>query len=178
MPSKKSQRSQASLTEILKEVRLLSQLSHPAVVRYYNTWVEEVPDVAGAKSDNSTDALTEETAGTTSAGIDIQFTTSTCGFDFMFSNAPIEFGYDDESDVGEVDGDSDEDDESSSSEDNVEPRSMSLAKTRRSSALRRPRFQRLYTTILYISMEYCEKRVSFPVHLKSALLMSLRPFAI
>ncbi|OLN84913.1 eIF-2-alpha kinase GCN2 [Colletotrichum chlorophyti] len=48
-----SQRSQASLTEILKEVRLLSQLSHPAVVRYYNTWVEEIPDQSDTDGDTT-----------------------------------------------------------------------------------------------------------------------------
>ncbi|PNY27719.1 Serine/threonine-protein kinase gcn2 [Tolypocladium capitatum] len=153
-----TQRSQASLTEILKEVRLLSQLSHPAVVRYYNTWVEEVRDLADAEGETSTDDLAEDTREVSSAGIDIQFATSTGGLDFMSSNAPVEFGYDDESDEDEDDDESDDDEESSVAEDAVGNRAMSPEKERQAAFQRRARFQRQYRTILYISMEYCEKR--------------------
>ncbi|KAG8428744.1 eukaryotic translation initiation factor 2-alpha kinase [Metarhizium acridum] len=106
---KVNQRSHASLTEILKEVRLLSQLSHPAVVRYYNTWVEEVPDATDTEGGTSTEGYTEETEETVSDGIDIQFATSTGGLDFMSSNAAIEFGYDDDSDDNAIEDDSDDD---------------------------------------------------------------------
>ncbi|PHH90491.1 hypothetical protein CDD83_3524 [Cordyceps sp. RAO-2017] len=153
-----TQRSQASLTEILKEVRLLSQLSHPAVVRYYNTWVEEVPDLTDTEGETSTDDYTEETAGTGSAGIDIQFATSTGGLDFMSSNAPVEFACDDESDDDDDDDDEDESDESSDAEDAAGFRPLSPVRERRASIQRRARFQRPFRTILYISMEYCEKR--------------------
>lgn len=156
-----TQRSQASLTEILKEVRLLSQLSHPAVVRYYNTWVEEVPDLTDTEGETSTDDLTEDTRDVASAGIDIQFATSTGGLDFMSSNAPVDFGYDDdESDEDEDDDESDDDEESSIAGDAVGNRAMSPEKERQAAFQRRARFQRQYRTILYISMEYCEKRVS------------------
>ncbi|KAK2595161.1 eukaryotic translation initiation factor 2-alpha kinase [Conoideocrella luteorostrata] len=151
-----TQRSHASLTEILKEVRLLSQLSHPAVVRYYNTWVEEVADVTDTEGETSTDGFTEETRETGSAGIDIQFATSTGGLDFMSSNAAIEFGYDDDSD--EADTYEDSDDDSSSIDEAVANRAFSPEKERQTFIIKRARFQRPYRTILYISMEYCEKR--------------------
>lgn len=157
---KVTQRPQASLTEVLKEVRLLSLLIHPAIVRYYNTWVEEVPDLTDIEGDTSNDVFAEETTGTESAGIEVQFATSTGGLDFMSSNVPVEFGYDDESDEGEDEDDS-EDEESSAAEDDADSRPMPMAKARRASSLRRPRFHRPFRTILYISMEYCEKRVSF-----------------
>ncbi|KAG6006935.1 hypothetical protein E4U21_006554 [Claviceps maximensis] len=157
---KVTQRSHASLTEILKEVRLLSQLSHPAVVRYYNTWVEEVADVTDTEDDTSTDDLTEgtrETAG--SAGIDIQFATSTGGLDFMSSNAAIEFGYDDDSEDGESYEDSDDDTSSvdEAGAGNRDP--LSPDRERQAVIMKRAKYyQRPYRTILYISMEYCEKR--------------------
>ncbi|ODA79871.1 hypothetical protein RJ55_05468 [Drechmeria coniospora] len=154
-----TQRSQASLTEILKEVRLLSQLSHPSVVRYYNTWIEEVEDLADTDGETSTDEYTEDSRYSGSAGIDVQFTTSTGGLDFMSSNANVEFGYDDdESDAieseEESDVESDDDDESSILGDATGHALASGKALQRQSA----RFRRQFRTILYISMEYCEKR--------------------
>ena len=153
-----TQRSQASLTEILKEVRLLSQLSHPAVVRYYNTWVEEVADAAGSEMDTSTEGFTDDTHDTGSAGIDIQFQTSTGGLDFISSQPGIEFGYDDDSD--EFDDDDDySDDLSTEGEDNGTDERVASPVKERNMAIRRAKLQRPYRTVLYISMEYCEKRV-------------------
>ncbi|CAH0005326.1 unnamed protein product [Clonostachys byssicola] len=153
-----SQRSHASLTEILKEVRLLSQLSHPAVVRYYNTWVEEVPDTGSVEGDTSTEGYTDETRETGSDGVDIQFHTDTGGLDFMSSNAGIEFGYDDDSEEG--DDDETEDEESSDEDDEaIDDESGSSMKIRPIGINnRRDRFHRPFRTIMYISMEYCEKR--------------------
>lgn len=152
-----TQRSQASLTEILKEVRLLSQLSHPAVVRYYNTWVEEIADTSSSDADTSTEGFTsetQETGETGSAGIDIQFT-STGGLDFISSQPAIEFeddeDYEDDEDEDETEG------ELSSDDDGTESRVGSPVKERNMPG--RARFQRPYRTILYISMEYCEKKV-------------------
>lgn len=166
-----TQRSQASLTEILKEVRLLSQLSHPAVVRYYNTWVEEVADVGGSDADTSTDAMTEETRDTGSAGIDIQFHTSTGGLDFISSNPVVEFGYD-ESDEEYDEDEYSQDDDSTSGEDDdgTEERAVSPVKER-NTVIRRARFPRPYRTILYISMEYCEKRVGLRPRWSRSVLM-------
>ncbi|KAM0561886.1 hypothetical protein ACHAPJ_003057 [Fusarium lateritium] len=154
-----TQRSQASLTEILKEVRLLSQLSHPAVVRYYNTWVEEIPDQGDTEDDTSTGYFTEEnTQETGSAGLDIQFATSTGGLDFISSNANVDYGYDDsESDEDDDEEDETEDDDYSDSDMAVN-RVLSPDKERNAMFQRRARYHRSYRTILYISMEYCEKR--------------------
>lgn len=159
-----TQRSQASLTEILKEVRLLSQLSHPAVVRYYNTWVEEVADVAGTDGETSTEA-TDDTREANGPSGDIQYHTSTGGLDFMSSNA-IVFGYSDDEDDDEhaIDDDDlmsdDDDDDEEDDDDETEERTGSPIKERNLVLARRARFHRPYRTILYISMEYCEKRVS------------------
>ncbi|OAA72524.1 Serine/threonine-protein kinase, GCN2 [Cordyceps fumosorosea ARSEF 2679] len=153
-----TQRSHTSLTEILKEVRLLSQLSHPAVVRYYNTWVEEVADFTDTEGETSADDYTAETRETESNGLEIQFATSTGGLDFMSSNAHIEFEYSESSDE---DGDEDEtegDDDSSASDDEDAHNPGSPVKARQAAQMRRARFQKPYRTILYISMEYCEKR--------------------
>lgn len=160
-----TQRSQASLTEILKEVRLLSQLSHPAVVRYYNTWVEEIPDQTDTEDDTSTGYFTEDTRGTGSAGIDIQFATSTGGLDFMSSNANVDFGFDDSDDSDDDEDDDEDDDDDYSDSDVAVGRVLSPDKERNAAMLRRARYQRSYRTILYISMEYCEKRVclNFPL---------------
>ncbi|KAH6955402.1 anticodon binding domain of tRNAs-domain-containing protein [Fusarium avenaceum] len=159
-----TQRSQASLTEILKEVRLLSQLSHPAVVRYYNTWVEEIPDQGDTEDDTSTGYFTEEnTQGTGSAGIDIEFATSTGGLDFISSNADVDYGFD-ESDEDEDEDEDDSDEEDSEEDDDYSDNEMSIHrvvspdKERNAVFQRRARYQRSYRTILYISMEYCEKR--------------------
>lgn len=152
-----SQRSQASLTEILKEVRLLSQLSHPAVVRYYNTWVEEIPDVGGSDLDTSTEEATGDTRDTES--VDIQFHTSTTGgLDFISSTNPIvEFGYDEDEDEDDLDS---EEEDTSSDDDETDEQASSPVKER-NMLLRRAKFQRPYRTVLYISMEYCEKRVCY-----------------
>ncbi|KAI1407456.1 serine/threonine-protein kinase gcn2 [Hypoxylon sp. FL1857] len=147
-----TQRSQTSLTEILKEVRLLSQLSHPAVVRYYNTWLEEIPDVSDSEDDESTEDFNDESKGTTSQGIDVQFATSTGGLDFISSSHPnIEFGYDESDAEEEGESEENEDDDDESDVESVESDSMPSPTRVRSN-------QRQYRTVMYISMEYCEKR--------------------
>ncbi|KAF9776613.1 hypothetical protein IL306_005159 [Fusarium sp. DS 682] len=152
-------RSQANLTEILKEVRLLSQLNHPAVVRYNTAWVEEVADQAETEDDTSTGYFTEEnTQATGSTGIDIEFATSTGGLDFISSNANVDYGFE-ASDSDEGDSDEDETEEEDESEDEMSiHRVSSPDKERNAMFQRRARYQRSYKTILYISMEYCEKR--------------------
>ncbi|PNH45142.1 hypothetical protein VD0004_g2641 [Verticillium dahliae] len=159
-----SQRSQSSLTEILKEVRLLSQLSHPAVVRYYNTWVEEIPEVSESEGDTSTDMGTDASMETLSQQPEIMFATSTGGLDFMSSSGypQVEFGYEDsdgleDDDDDEDDDENDDDDETSSDmEDELAPASPMIG--RELGDGKRARVQRAYRTVLYISMEYCEKR--------------------
>lgn len=167
-----TQRSQASLTEILKEVRLLSQISHPAVVRYYNTWLEEIPDFSDTDGDTSTDHPTSDgTDDTESRDLDIKFTTSTGGLDFISSSHPnIEFGYDesgseedDEPDQTGQEGDDSEDD--SDSED-----STSAQGANRVSSINARSEQRGFKTVMYISMEYCDKRVSDRMPIDDILL--------
>ncbi|KAI0119984.1 serine/threonine-protein kinase gcn2 [Nemania sp. FL0031] len=155
-----TQRSQASLTEILKEVRLLSQLSHPAVVRYYNTWLEEIPDFTDTDDETSTDYHnTDRSKDTATQDLDSQFATSAGGLDFISSSHPnIEFGYDDSGseedddlDRNGLDGDDSEDD--SDSDDSTSDPLASLP-----SPVRVRSEQRGFRTVMYISMEYCDKR--------------------
>ena len=159
-----TQKSQETLSEILKEVRLLSQMNHPAVVRYYNTWLEEIPDY-DVEGDNSTEATAteaEDSGGTVTRSINIEFAESKSrGLDFMSSSGHpgIEFGYDsnedDEDEEEEEEEDDDGDDESTSSEDDSTSVDGSLVvpprRVRRGST-------RPFRTVMYISMEYCEKR--------------------
>ncbi|KAI1500944.1 anticodon binding domain of tRNAs-domain-containing protein [Biscogniauxia marginata] len=168
-----AQRSQLSLTEILKEVRMLSQLSHPAVVRYYNTWLEEVHDFSDSEGDSSTeDFNSERSKGTPSPNSGIQFTASTGGLDFISSSHPIiEFGYDESTseeeneneanghghDYDDDDDDADEDDEDGVDSDeeisNVESVLADMPSPRRVHS-----HNRHVKTVMYISMEYCDKR--------------------
>ncbi|KAI1169252.1 serine/threonine-protein kinase gcn2 [Nemania serpens] len=155
-----TQRSQASLTEILKEVRLLSQLSHPAVVRYYNTWLEEIPDFSDVDGETSTDNLnTDASKDTATQDLDIQFASSTGGLDFISSSHPnIEFGYDDSGSEDEDapahnghDG-NDSEDESDTDDSTSDPLGSIPSPVRVRSE------QRGFRTVMYISMEYCDKR--------------------
>ncbi|KAI8950785.1 serine/threonine-protein kinase gcn2 [Xylaria longipes] len=155
-----TQRSQSSLTEILKEVRLLSQLSHPAVVRYYNTWLEEIPDFSDTDGETSTDYVgTDGSKGTATQDLDIQFATSTGGLDFISSSHPnIEFGYDDSGSEEEDEPDqnghngNDSDDESDIDDSTSDPLAGMPSPVRVRSE------QRGFRTVMYISMEYCDKR--------------------
>ncbi|RKF64023.1 eIF-2-alpha kinase GCN2 [Erysiphe neolycopersici] len=151
------QKSSTSLDEVLKEVRLLSQLSHPSVVRYYNTWTEEVSD--GFETDEITtenDSTAIFNSSENSEAINstsIECCDNTVGLDFMSSsNYPqIEFGYDDVTDEeGHYSSDSEK------SNDNkviVKNNDLDLA---RSGSEKFP--NRVKKTVLYISMEYCEKQ--------------------
>lgn len=155
-----TQKSSSSLTEVLKEVRLLSQLSHPYVVRYYNTWTEEIPEIF--ETDDDTTEATEESASVLSPGVglNIEFGASTGGLDFISSSGypAIEFGYETDENAASSDDDdnteTDEDDESSSQNremknedvvDNFNGRGLALKRTRSDS-----RHQKSTRTILYI----------------------------
>ncbi|KAI1377302.1 serine/threonine-protein kinase gcn2 [Hypoxylon crocopeplum] len=147
-----TQRSQASLTEILKEVRLLSQLSHPAVVRYYNTWLEEIPVTSDSEEETSTEDLNSVSEGTTSQDTNVQFATSTGGLDFISSSHPnIEFGFDESDEEDESEEDEEEDDD-----DDLDDESVIIDPIPSPTRVRGN--QRRYKTVMYISMEYCEKR--------------------
>ncbi|QSZ35434.1 hypothetical protein DSL72_008304 [Monilinia vaccinii-corymbosi] len=158
-----TQKSSAQLDDVLKEARLLSQLNHPSVVRYFSTWTEEVPDFSETDDENTTtDTATEESISNISPGHSehhIEFGTSTGGLDFMSTSGyQIEFGYDEATDSD--DEDDDEDDDEESAEPNCHARNRGherLALAHRGSRSS-PRPPRPFKTILYISMEYCEKR--------------------
>lgn len=159
----------------MKEVRLLSQLSHPAVVRYYNTWLEEVYDASDVTDeDASTEAGTAEfSRGSFSkGGFEIEFATSQGGLDFISSSRhlpsmdngfAIEFEGDSEAVEDEDDDDDEEDYETSESDEESEDgesggntKALAPPRPRRD---RRSSY-RPFRTVMYISMEYCEKRVS------------------
>lgn len=173
-----TQSSQESLTvtDILKEVRLLSQLSHPAVVRYYNAWLEEIHDFAGSEGETSTEGYSSREKESIE-GFNIEFTKSG-GLDFLSSgpypNIAFESDSDEEGEGGndfsgmdEDSSDEEDDDEVSSSDDDDDGSNATetndgnkrlpvrgWSRTRRGS-------QRPSRTIMYISMEYCEKRVRY-----------------
>jgi len=156
-----TQRSKETLSEILKEVRLLSQMNHPAVVRYYNTWLEAVPGFSDGDDTSTEGMTTEDSRGTFSAGINIEFAESKSrGLDFMSSSGhPLlefeESSGDEEEDGNIEDDDSESDDDSTSVGDNPNPKDQLAAP-----ALRNRRgSSRPFRTVMYISMEYCEKRV-------------------
>ncbi|KAK8034373.1 eIF-2-alpha kinase GCN2 [Apiospora rasikravindrae] len=162
-----SQRASRTLTTTLKEVMTLSRLSHPAIVRYYDAWIERVPiDTYETDGDSSTEGPQTQDDGTAeSDGIDIQFATSTGGLDFMSStNAAGDFNFEasdsdsdedeptDEEDSNEEDSDDDDEDDSDSASDDNDS-------TNEDQLLRRTRsHQASYKNVLYILMEYCEKR--------------------
>jgi len=158
-----TQKSKETLSEILKEVRLLSQMNHPSVVRYYNTWLETIPGFSDAE-DTSTDEdiSTENSRGTISQNINIEFGESKSrGLDFMSSSGHPLMEIDDESDdeavvdVEDEDDESESDDDSTSVGDNTDSKDLLAVPTRR---IRRGS-NRPFRSVLYISMEYCEKRV-------------------
>jgi eukaryotic translation initiation factor 2-alpha kinase 4 len=152
-----TQKSTASLTEVLNEVRLLSQLNHNHVVRYFNTCTEEVPEALDTEDTES--STLDESIGMAISGPSVEFGASTGGLDFISSSGypAIEFGY--ESDDNAISDEEDEteteeeegDDTSSQSKDKkaaVQPpdgHRLGLRRTRSDS-----RQQRSTKTILYI----------------------------
>ena len=58
------QKTSSALTEVLSEVRLLSRLNHPYVVRYYTAWPEEdTADAQGADDDTPESSFNDESDG-------------------------------------------------------------------------------------------------------------------
>jgi eukaryotic translation initiation factor 2-alpha kinase 4 len=156
-----TQRSKETLSEILKEVQLLSQMNHPAVVRYYHTWIETVPGFSDESGSSDEEATTEDSRGT-SAGINIEFADSKSrGLDFMSSSGHPVFEESSEDDgEGEESAaessSSDSDDGSTSVGDDANAKSLLSPPVQRN---RRGSSRRQFRTMMYISMEHCEKRV-------------------
>ncbi|CAK7266725.1 eukaryotic translation initiation factor 2-alpha kinase [Sporothrix epigloea] len=165
-----------TVTDILKEVRLLSQLSHPAVVRYYNAWLEEIYDFGGPEDGATTSMGSYDSHQADDFDdINIEFTKSG-GLDFMSSNGYPNIAFesdteDDDDDHDHVEGaENEENDESSSDETDSDAEYSTSDENSKSTETnngrlgitgwKRPRrgSQRPSRTIMYISMEYCEKR--------------------
>jgi translation initiation factor 2-alpha kinase 4 len=139
----------STLTEVLKEVALISKLNHPAVVRYYDAWVDTVPDTSAIDSDDdSSDEMSEEE---TNEEPSTPYAMSG-GLDFMSSSGypVIEFAYDTDDDDHGPDWSngrgSELEAEETPEQSSVTPESR---QTQSGPALQR---------ILYISMEYCDRR--------------------
>lgn len=105
---------------------------------------------AGIIEPSASDLVSPRTA------LDVEFGVSTGGLDFMSSNGgypEIEFGYDDGSDAeGDDDDDSTSDGDQNST--GATKNGIEIAARRRRST---SRYRRSFKTILYISMEYCNK---------------------
>lgn len=154
---------EAALDKVLNEVRLLSQLNHPNVVRYYTAWKEvDDPSMNGLYDDSS-----EETESTSeeSEVADLVFPRSSGGLDFIGSNNDKIF--DDEStdeeadeteisqDDGIIFGEDDEDTPDTPQPGVNDSRSTSsIHHVRRQSSSQ----QEAANNTLYIQMEYCEKQ--------------------
>jgi translation initiation factor 2-alpha kinase 4 len=119
-----SQKSTASLTEVLKEVRVLSQLSHPFVVRYYNSWTEEVRGEVSDTEGSTTAAGESSNAISPGTGLNVEFGYSTGGVDFISSSGypAIEFAYgsDEEAVVFEDDDDQGQDEDEDTEGDDLD----------------------------------------------------------
>ncbi|KAK5662754.1 hypothetical protein OQA88_6161 [Cercophora sp. LCS_1] len=162
-----------TVSEVANEVRLLSSMNHPAVVRYYNTWIENAGDASDASDDVSTEGMTTEDSKGTLQDVNVVFGddsqsksgqvgVSSGGLDYMSSSGHplLELDEDDEEDEdsGDQDESSEEDSESGeeasttvSDNDNRLEVPGNLHRSRRGSS-------RLIRKTIYVSMEYCEKR--------------------
>ncbi|KAK4230422.1 anticodon binding domain of tRNAs-domain-containing protein [Podospora fimiseda] len=169
-----TQRSQETLSEMLKEVRLLSQMNHPAVVRYFNTWLEETTDFSSTTDDDDSSSDSSSTPNGSkrpvSRNIEIEFGESKSrGLDFMSSSGHPDLGWnsddeDEEDDENELDGNEDGSDESGSDEEDTSTVGEAVEESASNSQVQVPArppkrpSARPFRTIMYISMEYCEKR--------------------
>ena len=162
-----TQTSKTGMSGVLSEIMLLSRLNNSFIVRYYNAWIEEQGILRRASS------ATEDESPNISAlkqSISRLSVTKTQELDFVSSQgyAGLEFGYDtddedaieatdEESVLDEADTeDEDDEDEEEADENSEEDRSSDSPMTR---ALRRRRSSATnLKVILYIQMEYCERR--------------------
>ncbi|KAI9887799.1 MAG: hypothetical protein M1823_000321 [Watsoniomyces obsoletus] len=160
-----------SFSKILSETMLLSRLNHPNVVRYFNTWCEE--DVSGdidvekgsgdTGSEEDASSVISSSESTDPAAPEVDIGHSAGGLDILSSTGgpQIEFGYDteeEEAGPGEDEEEQDEDEheeESPEGEDSTEEKAV-VRQRRASVSTERP--QRPKRAILYIQMEYCEKK--------------------
>ncbi|KAL8734889.1 MAG: hypothetical protein Q9166_001241 [cf. Caloplaca sp. 2 TL-2023] len=152
---------EAALDKVLNEVRLLSQLNHPNVVRYYTAWKEVDSPAANGHHEDSTDETDSSTEDDELS--DLVFARSSGGLDFIGSNNNKLFS-DDESSENETDRDalSDDDgicfgedgDDGSDRPRHVSKDSVASPRVRRQSSSPTEAVNKT----LYIQMEYCEKQ--------------------
>jgi eukaryotic translation initiation factor 2-alpha kinase 4 len=157
-------RGSESYAEAINEARLLSRLSHPAVVRYYNTWTEDIGTL-------STQSSTIHSTDNNNDSFSIEFAHSTAGVDFL-SSTRIVFESGDEAEYDEDDDEDDEDDleendeqeDSSSAEEEGGVESASpLVEPRQGRHSQKP----AKATMMFISMEYCDQRVNISPSIQS-----------
>lgn len=142
----------STLTEVLKEVALISKLNHPAVVRYYDAWVDTVSDTSAIETDDDSDETMSDEEVTESRSVPY---TMSGGLDFMSSSGypAIEFAYD-----------TDDDDEQGTNGFNGQGSGREFDGTPDQSSLTpgdqgyRAPSETAVQRILYISMEYCDRR--------------------
>ena len=175
---KKIEQSSASALEpILKEVRFLSQLNHPNVVRYFTAWTEsnfsaskDMTVFSEDSDDESGDRSISSSQKHNTSGLDYISSSGRADIDFTFEEmdeaplttstprAAIEFGYDYEAEKAcepwlEESSHSSASDEVLSSNDSSTS-TVSLPRLRRTSTA-----QISGKTTLYIQMEYCKNKV-------------------
>ncbi|KAL8640931.1 MAG: hypothetical protein Q9228_002205 [Teloschistes exilis] len=156
---------EAALDKVLNEVRLLSQLNHPNVVRYYTAWKElESSATTGMRHDLSD---SDETEGSSEGeASDSVYPTTSGGLDFIASHnqySDDELTGSDSDEDAALNGDDDgivfgeEDDE----EDMDKPLSSSTGVGDGVPSIRRQSSSQVdvVNNTLYIQMEYCEKQV-------------------
>lgn len=155
-----TQRSQTRITEVLKEVKLLAQLSHPAVVRYYTTWMEEVPT---SSLDDDISYGSDQDLGDigSDVGFNVEFAASQGPLDFISSSRrlgsnTLQIAFEDDSEAIEDDDEEDEDDDDeddSDSEDDSENEELGDGEHGEVGLARERRFShRRFKTVIYISV--------------------------
>jgi translation initiation factor 2-alpha kinase 4 len=170
---KKIRQAPQLLDKVLSEVMLLNRLNHPYVVRYFSTWVETdmteaIPEEAVSTSEDVTSDDDDDDNTSDGPRIDFGYA-STGGLDFVSSSSipGFEFGVDssdsdDSSGDSTADGEDDTDPfERGSTADGDADDSSQLESSRLNGSLilTRPRSDsHRPTSIMYIQMEYCERR--------------------
>ncbi|KAL8843154.1 MAG: hypothetical protein Q9170_000284 [Blastenia crenularia] len=154
---------EAALDKVLNEVRLLSQLNHPNVVRYFTAWKEvDNPSVEEHRDDSSDESemLSEDTEIS-----DLVFPRSSGGLDFIGSNNHRVFS-DDDSTEDETDEDAVSEDDGivfGNDDDEVPDKpapGSGVVEDRPAVQVQRQSSSQMeaVNNTLYIQMEYCEKQ--------------------
>lgn len=142
------QDSSTRLEQVLSEVMVLARLNQAYIVRYYTAWVES-EDISAGSVLSSTDFTSNTEPETLQDSLNFEFASSSRGLDFVSSRGydAIQFGFDsDNEDHDAIESESENSDEPQSPERLKVPMRARLAS--RSST----------RSILFIQMEYCERR--------------------